>query len=234
MTAYSTQVVNPTGNDNTPPTTSSPDDSGTWVAAQIAMYSGGIGITNTKQTSATETGSPQHAIDNRGVNDILVIDFGSDNWDVSSFSLGWTCVIPQLADSATDSCPTTGGAVNADAWLGGTGAIDFTSVSFNGSGVPVAPSGFGTFTQLVLNPDTGGVGTRNNNLGTSTAEGRYLIIAGGLSGYSDAFKVSGIDATQNQQIPPSQAPAPGSMPLVALGLLALTWVSSRRRLTAGR
>src|SRR5947207_14710590 len=84
MNAYSTPTLG---------TSTSTPDSGNWLTAKIAIYGGyGVGISNTVQ-GTTDTTSPQHAIDNRGVNDILVVDFGSSNSDVRSFSLGWTCTI---------------------------------------------------------------------------------------------------------------------------------------------
>jgi hypothetical protein len=251
LTAYSTQIISATNSGN-----ASPDDSGTWVKAQIDMYSDGVGITNVRQTFSSSagvasegTGSPQHAIDNRGVNDILVIDFnprntvGQDYWDVSSFYLGWTCQMLNNATATVNSnsgiCPTStpnqvGKAVNADAWLGGTSEItNFLNMSFSG-GVPTI--GGQTFTSLALNPDgTIGVGARNNSGATDLAKGRYLIIAPSLAGHTDAFKVKSISASMTTPPPPPnghQVPVPGSVPLVGLALLALAWVSRSRRLRA--
>jgi hypothetical protein len=121
-----------------------------------------------------------------------------------------------------------GSVVVADAWLGGDGEIDFTTVSFSG-GLPTLSGE--TFTQLVLNPepDAGGVGSRLNDNSTSSALGRYLIITGALSGYKDAFKVSGIAADEAPPPNGNDIPVPGSAALLALALLALTLVSARRR-----
>jgi hypothetical protein len=179
------------------------------------------GITNVKQTFNSSlgvpsegTGSPQHAIDNRGVNDMLVVDFnpnnvaGQDYWDVSSFFLGWTCQMLNYSNANlnnnTGICPSgqVGDPVNADAWLGGTGAINFNSVSFDASGVPTIAGQ--TFKTLALNPDgTIGTGARNNNGITDGAVGRYLVIAGSLSGHTDAFKVKSISAAMTTPRPPN-------------------------------
>ena len=61
--------------------------------------------------------------------------------------------------------------------------------------------------------------------------GRYLVIAGSLASYTDAFKISGISAYQ--VTPPTGVPLPGSAPLFMLGLLALGF-ASRRRQARGR
>jgi hypothetical protein len=253
MTAYSTKNIAATNSGIT-----SPDDSGTWAQAQIDMYSGGVGITNVQQTFSSSlgvpsegTGTPQHGIDNRGVNDMLVVDFnpnnvaGQDYWDVSSFFIGWTCQLLNSSNPNSNAnssnginiCPSgqVGDPVNVDAWLGGTGVINFNNVSFNGSGLPSIAGQ--SFASLKLNPDDGlgGVGARNNDTLTNGATGRYLIIAGSLSGYTDAFKVKSISAEMTTPPPPpngNQVPLPGSVPLVGLALLTLAWVSRSRRLRA--
>ncbi|MCC7487911.1 MAG: VPLPA-CTERM sorting domain-containing protein [Burkholderiales bacterium] len=217
MSAYSTPTLNASG-------TSSPVDTGNWLDARIRIYSGsggGIAIANNVQPSTTEASSPQHAIDNRGVNDLLVVDFGSDYWDLSSFTIGYACKM--YGASSSDTSPScNGSSVNVDAWLGGSGAIDFNTVSFAG-GVPT-----GGFTQLTLNPDIGGTGLRNDTSNPDVV-GRYLVIAGSLGGYKDAFKVTGIEAEYTPPPPPpggNNVPLPGSVPLLAAGLVGL-WASRR-------
>lgn len=211
MRAYSTPTLQTTSG-------VSPVDTGNWINAQLAIYGGsGVGISNSLQGS-TDTTSPQHAIDNYGTNDILVIDFGSNNWDVTSFSLGWTCAM-----TSTGTCGTSGGNVNVDAWVGGTSSINFNSVAFSG-GVPAIAGQ--TFTQLSLTPDIGPTGTRLDNTNPNPL-GRYLVVAGSLANYTDAFKFSGVVA--NQATPPSGVPLPGTVPLFMLGLLALGYASRRRQ-----
>jgi hypothetical protein len=187
-------------------------ESGNWIDAKIAIFGGsGVGISNTPQGSA-DTSTPQHAIDNRVVNDILVIDFGSDNWDVSSFSLGYACTI----DSAGTGC--TGSTVNVSAWVGGTGAINFNSVAFSGSGSSATLPGFQA---LTLSNDPGGTGTKTDS---TSYVGRYLVISGDLGSYSDAFKVSGVSAVQIATVPVA-----GTLPLMLLGGFALGAMLRRRR-----
>ena len=210
MKGYSTPTVQTTSG-------LSPVDTGNWVDAKIAIYSGGgVGITNMAQPEGA--GAPQHAVDNKSVDDLLVVDFGSNNWDVTSFSLGYVC------NASSGDC--TGASVNVAAWVGGTSAIDFNTVSFSGEGAAATLPGF---TSLAFSPDPGGTGARTE---TTSALGRYLVIAGDLARYIDAFKVSAIAASQTT--PPTSVPLPGTVPLIVLGLLALTWASRRRTVTIRR
>ena len=209
MTAYST----PNSGSPTP-------ESGNWVDARIAIYSGGgVGISNFQQTG--ETSSPQHGIDNYLVNDLLVIDFGSNGWDVSSFSLGWTCTV-----SGPTSC--SGSSVNVDAWVGGTGVIDFNTVSFSGSSSSATLPGF---TSLTLSGDPGGTGVKTDS---SSAIGRYLVIGGNLANSTSAFKVSGVRAIGPSAPPPTGVPLPGTAWLMVLGMLALATASRRARTPESR
>lgn len=195
------------------PTSGTPVDTGNWVTSRIAMYGGGVGAANYNETDV----SPQHAIDNWYTNDLLVVDFGSDNWDVSSFSIGWSCTV-----SGSTSC--SGSTVNPSAWVGGTGAINFTTIGFSGNGSSATLPGFQA---LTLTPDAGGTGVRTDTTNPSPL-GRYLIIAGDLADYTSAFKVSGISAAQVTPPPPGAVPIPGTLALLVLGLLALTLASRRR------
>jgi hypothetical protein len=243
ITAWSTQ--GPPAN-----STTSPTDTGTWLQAYLAIYgSWGIGISNTQQgTGATPASpetlaqltctsgcpasnpehvanSPQHAIDNNGVDDFLVVVFGSSGWDVNSFSLGYTC------NASTGMC---GGAVAVEAWIGGANnvPINFATESFNSNNNLNAVPAIGGFSRLNLTNDplTGGVVADPGNV-----TGRYLVITGALgsgtinsgtvNGYSDAFKVSQIVATQTPATP--SVPIPGSLPLIGLGLLILTFARWR-------
>ena len=236
----------------------SPTDTGNWLPAFLAIYGGnGIGISNTQEgtgatAAAPETyaqltcssgcpasnpehvgNAPQHAIDNRGIDDILVVDFGTSGWDVTSFNLGYTCSI-----NAAGTCGTTSVAV--EAWMGGANgaAINFATESFNTNGIGAIPQigGFTRLTGLTPDPVTGNVAIS----APGTVTGRYLIITGalgagtagdlgtGVNGYSDAFKISSIVATGG--LGPQGVPTPGSFALLALGLFALTF--ARRRLAA--
>lgn len=56
------------------------------TAAKVVQYSGGLGITNSN--GSTDVGSPEHAIDNEGWYDFLLLQF-STPVDVNGFHIGW-------------------------------------------------------------------------------------------------------------------------------------------------
>ena len=56
------------------------------TAAQVVKYSGGLGITNSN--GSTDTGSPEHAIDNEGWYDFLLFQFNTPV-DLTGFHIGW-------------------------------------------------------------------------------------------------------------------------------------------------
>lgn len=224
MTAYSTPTLQ-TGGGTSP--TENNGVNGNWLNAQIAIYGGsGVGITNSVQPASADANVPQHAIDNRGVDDVLVVDFGSAGWDVSTFSLGYICEMAATTNSSdVPTCLGTN-SVNVDAWIGGSSAINFNTVSFSGNDAAATLPGF---TPLVFTPDPGGSGLRTE---TTAATGRYLVITGSLAGFKDAFKITNVTAGQPGGPGGGTAPLPGTVWLFGLGLLAMTWTSRRRAATA--
>lgn len=60
-------------------------DGSLWRSASVGQYSGGLGVTN---SSGSDGGSPQHAVDNNGWKDYLILQF-SGVVDVGSVALGW-------------------------------------------------------------------------------------------------------------------------------------------------
>ena len=202
----------------------SPVDTGAWLAAKIAIFGGnGIGISNTvvgasqpRDGSGNEVSPGQHGIDNRGVDDILVVDFNplglanNSNWDVSSFTLGFMCNI----DAAGSGCNGTLTAVDVDAWVGApTGTFGLANEAFSGGAGSTLPG----FTALTLTPDPS-TSTVRTDATVPNHVGQFLVITPGLGGYSDEFKIGSIVAntpTGNQA-----APLPGTVPLLALGFLS--------------
>ncbi len=204
--AYSTYNVYTSGSTN--------NINGNWIEAQIALYSGGIGVKNMRSGDTGEGLSPEHSVDNDQIHDIVVFELPNGVWDPAAFKLGWI-----QGDS------------DVQAWIGGSnlGAnYDFRNVCFQncatGSALTSAALGFSEITTI-----TGG-GT-NVPLNTSTSfntaqTGRYLVMSGNLgtgsvTGFNDMFKISSISAST------VKVPLPGSILLLGLGLGVLTLVRAR-------
>lgn len=211
---------------------------GNFMAAKIALYSGGIGISNLVETAlqdSNDTTVPQHAIDNNGAIDMVVFSLqkliGStwvnQQFDPNTFQLGY---------AAVDS--------DVQAFLGGNGLAadyDFRNACFQGcTGAAQPLTGTPGFTEITSNIPavTGGVASPGGasaaagvnvptgtdvSFGTTTT-GQYLVMSGSLgngsiTGGNDFFKISSLSV---------KVPTPGSVALFALGLVALSFTRARR------
>lgn len=196
---------------------------GNFVSANIARYAGsGLGVQNTVGDSG-EGSSPEHALDNQGARDIIVLEAPTANFVWDSLSLGW-----YSGDS------------DVQVYVGGSGAnsaatLDFRNLCFSGcTGTSnriqdASASGFtdlGLFTNVGQNGGT--ISNLSSNLGSgASAQGRYLVISGALNGGyvgNDFFKVSAISGHK-------VVPAPATAALLLIGLAGLGWV--RRSGVAG-
>lgn len=199
------------------------DVSGAWKLANIAGYgSSGLGIANRVGLDTGEGASPEHAVDNEGVKDVLVLELPAGSvWDPSAMKLGF----------GTDT--------DVQVWVGGTalGAnYDFSNACFSGcANAIVANLGFKEITASMGNGGAGaGAGAggydlpfNNTPVNFNTNEtGRYVVITGRLDHSADAFKVSGLGASQFF----GQTPIPGSLALLGAGLIG--FAASRRRAIA--
>ena len=196
---------------------------GAWVAANIAAYGGGIGVSNlVTPDSLVEGASPNDAIDNYGVKDIVVFELPGV-FDPAAFKLGW---------AHTDS--------DVQAWVGGAGlgsGYNFNQVCFSGcantlsslgfvdigAGMPVVSGGTaspgGASSAGGVNVPTG-VDASFNTVST----GRYIIMSGNLglgsiTAENDYFKISALSASKI-----GGAPVPGSLLLLIAGIFALVGV----------
>ena len=186
---------------------------GNWVEAQIALYSGGIGIKNLRSTDLGEGTQPEHSVDNDQIHDIVVFELPSV-LTPEAFKLGWI-----------------GGDSDVQAWIGGAdlGAnYDFRNVCFqncaSGNALTSAALGFSEITGM---PNGGANVPLNTSTNFNTAQsGRYLVMSGNLgtgatTGFNDMFKISSISAGT------VKVPAPGSILLLGLGLALLSFVRIR-------
>jgi hypothetical protein len=167
------------------------------VDAYTDLFGGGIGVSNQFES----TGSPNHAIDNSGShNDLVLFEFDSDEFNAESFQIGW---------STNDS--------DIRIWVGGSGA----GLDLEGMTIDDLENSL-DFTQL---PDFWNVATNTSvDLGTSLT-GRYMVVTGGNETYKDYFKFKQIVATVDD---PEDVPEPDSIALFAMGLAGFGIIRNRR------
>lgn len=186
--------------------TSNADGSGAFDTGYVAMWSGGVGI-----YASDDSGSPNHAIDNKGRDNFLLIEFDDPNYALTAFRIGWM---------DTDS--------DVEVWIGG-GDLG-PGFSLEGSGGDCAATGgsaceytdlgalgfakVGVFQNVVVNSWTAV---------NSDVTGRYVIIAGEFGEWNDFFKLSGIKGEA------VEVPEPSAMLLFGAGLAGLGLLRRFRR-----
>lgn len=205
--------------------------SGSWIEAQIALYSGGLGIKNlvvsSGNTDTNESSAPEHAVDNGQVVDVMVFELPTGNWQFNSVSVGYIG-----ADSSNDVQVWVGSAAPTSAdfrgvcFSGCTAANDIDATAANGGVYQYANLG-----RKVVNAGQSYEGP------TGGIDARYVVVIGSTAAEPststkkyDAFKISGLAATFTAPPPPSsgQVPVPGTVGLLGLGLAALA--ATRRRI----
>lgn len=173
---------------------------GMLVQRTLAGWAGnGLGVRTGSETS------PDHAIDNNGNDEVIVLEFDTGVFSADFFQLGWR---------------------NNDAdvriWMGGDETpIDFTNVCLTG---PCA--GGQTLSDLGFNS------MLFNNVPVDTAQaifglaGRYIVIEAESAAdlLNDYFKLSSLVVTRQE------VPEPATVALFALALLALATTRRKARI----
>jgi hypothetical protein len=180
--------------------TSNDSGTGNFQSATLGLYGGGLGITATD-----DSGSPNHAIDNAGRDNFLLLEFDSNLHRLTSFSIGW---------HQNDS--------DVQIWVGGPTAAGLNLALANGcSGHNCTVADFAALGFVQLPLFSNAQDFVSNPVNTATL-GRYVLIAGQLgSDQDDYFKlynVTNVEVT---------VPEPATLGVMLAGLAGL--LAARRR-----
>ena len=180
--------------------------SGAFATGKVQTWDGGIGVFS-YSSGTSESGSPQHAIDNNGRDNFLLIEFDSPDYLLTAFKIGWYSSDRDVevwvggndlgqGFSLEQNLAACGGWCN----YGDLAALGFTKVK--------------VFEDVALNSWT--------QVNTDVT-GRYAIFAGEYGESNDYFKLSGIEGEV------IEVPEPGTLALIGTGLLAMGGILRRRR-----
>jgi len=205
QTSSASQTSNPVGGPSVTVTGWSSATSGGGLTQGYIESWSGVGV----QYVSSETSAPNHALDNNGHFESVLLDFGSAKVNLDAVNLGYT---------------------NNDS--------DFFVLAYTGTGAPsLGISSYASMTgwTLVGNYPNAGTGVEALNSG-SIYSSFWLIGAGAVSGtsvgyggnnYYDYMKVASVGGAAKPNTPGGSVPEPGSLALAGLGVLGL--IGMRRR-----
>ncbi len=145
--------------------------SGAFEKATLTRYSGGLGVRNPDQ--GNEGGSPHHALDDNGRDEMIVFENNVSGYSFTGFEIGW---------KSNDS--------DISAWVGTlANGFDFTGTRFS----DLAGLGFtlSNFSNVPTNT--------TQSLGSNV--GNYLILAPRADSNSEYVKISGVSGSTPTQVP---------------------------------
>jgi len=185
--------------------TTNTDGTGAFQAATTTLWSGGIGIKAPGESN--ETSSPNHAIDNDGKDNFLLLEFDSDYHRLTQFGIGWYS-----------------GDADVQIWVGGPQSAGLNLTTACGGACSVSQLTSLGFTQLPVFNNVQNDADLTIDVSTNVL-GRYVLVAGKVGDSNDYFK---LDTISNTEVTIAE---PGTIALSVVGLAAL-WGARRRRRTA--
>ncbi|WP_249115776.1 exosortase-dependent surface protein XDP1 [Azoarcus sp. L1K30] len=216
QTTSASQTSTPTGGPAVTVTGWSGVNSGSSLAQGYIESWNGVGV----QYSGESSASPNHAMDNNGQFESILLNFGGSSINLSSASLGW--VYNNDARRSDFFVLAYTGAAPFNGSLAGKSYADLLTV---GSG-------------WTLIGNSGGSGAGAYGLASGSIYSSFWLIgAGAVSGtsvgygsnnYYDYMKVASVGGSVKPPSTDNKVPEPGSLALAGLGLLGLIGASRRK------